>query len=147
MLRGRAFAVASATSIAIALIVGGCSSGKAGYGNATEGVFLAGCSPQHDPTRDDVCRCAYDEVTKQIPYSDYESINSDLQADPKRKLPDNVMQIVGDCAARIDFGARVPSGGSSSSSSTSSSSSSRSSGSSSGRSSSSSSASSSSSSR
>ena len=118
-------AVAAATAALVVLLVlvtGGCSSGKAGYGGATQQVFLAGCNPQRDATRDAVCRCAYDEVTKQIAYSDYESINSDLQADPSRRLPDNVMQIIGSCAARIDFGARIPPSATSSSSSSSSSS-------------------------
>jgi len=115
----RAVAVAIAALLLVAGVAG-CSSGKPGYGSATQGMWLRGCDPTNEGgTRDAVCRCAYDEITKQYPYESYASVDAAMKADPDKKLPDDIMQIIATCAINVELNGK---GGSSSSSASSSSS-------------------------
>jgi hypothetical protein len=77
-----------------------CSSSSRGYSPDTEGAFMASCTVnQQQP--EPVCKCTYDEITRQIPYDRYLELDKELQADPN-KVPDDVVHIVSDCGSRVN---------------------------------------------
>jgi hypothetical protein len=119
---------AVAVAIAVLLVVAGaagCSSGKPSYGSGTRAMFLQSCDPDKaGGDRDAVCRCAYDEITQHYSYDSFSSVDDAMKADPGRKLPDDIMQIIATCAINVGLtgnpGGSTSSSGSSSSSSSSS---------------------------
>jgi hypothetical protein len=47
-----------------------------------------------------VCKCTYDEITRQVSFDRYVELDKELQADPN-KVPDELVRIVSDCASRV----------------------------------------------
>ncbi|HEY2814928.1 MAG TPA: hypothetical protein VGJ03_15785 [Acidimicrobiales bacterium] len=91
--------VAAAITVGLGFtLVAACSGGVHGYGNDTEGAFMESCAvKQQQPEA--VCRCTYQEITQRIPFDSYVELDKELQKDPKA-VPDELMQIVSDCASR-----------------------------------------------
>lgn len=97
-----------------ALLGGACSSSSRGYSGDTEGAFLESCTVrQGQPVP--VCKCTYDEITRQIPFDRYVELDKELQADPN-KVPDELVRIVADCGSRVNTTITTSSSSSSSSS-------------------------------
>ena len=77
-----------------------CSGSSRGYSADTEGAFMESCTVnQGQPVP--VCKCTYDEITRQISFDRYVEIDKELQADPD-KVPDDVLRIVADCGSRVN---------------------------------------------
>ena len=121
MLRRLLVAVALCALLGVA-----CSNSARGYSGDTEGAFMESCTVrQGQPER--VCKCTYDEITRQITFERYVEIDKQLQADPDA-VPDELVHIVAACGSAATStttsSTSTTSSGSSSNSSTSSSSSS-----------------------
>jgi hypothetical protein len=96
-----------------ALLVVGCSKSSRGYSGDTEGAFMESCTVgQGQPAQ--VCKCTYDEITRQISFDRYVELDKELQADPN-KVPDELVRIVSDCASRVSSSTSSSSSSSSSS--------------------------------
>ena len=105
-----------------ALLGAGCSDSRRDYSADTEGAFMEACTvDQAQPAP--VCKCTYDEITRQIPFDRYVELDEELQADPN-EVPDDVIRIVADCGSRVTSSSSTSSSSSSFRSSSSSSSSS-----------------------
>ncbi|GEM_PF-2592874 len=82
----------------IALVLAACSGGASDYGNDTEGAFMESCTVnQQQPQA--VCKCTYDQIRQQYPFSRYVELDKQLQKDPKA-VPDDLLRIVADCASQ-----------------------------------------------
>jgi hypothetical protein len=93
----------------------GCSKTSHSYSRDTEGAFMESCTvKQGQPER--VCKCTYDEITRQLPFDRYVELDKQLQKEPEA-VPDDLIRIVSDCASRTDSSSSSSSGSSSSSSS------------------------------
>lgn len=95
-----------------------CSDSAKGYSPDTEGAFMEACTVNQGQSVP-VCKCTYDEITRQIPFDRYVELDKELQADPN-KVPDDVIRIVADCGSRVNNSSSSSGSGSSSSSSSSS---------------------------
>ena len=83
-----------------ALLGAACSKPSKGYSGDTEGAFMESCTVgQGQPAQ--VCKCTYDEITRQISFDRYVELDKELQADPN-KVPDELVRIVSDCASRVN---------------------------------------------
>jgi hypothetical protein len=103
-----------------ALLGVACSKSSRGYSGDTEGAFMESCTVnQGQPAP--VCKCTYDEITRQIPFDRYVELDKQLQADPN-KVPEDLIRIVSDCGSRANTTTTVTTTTSSSSSSSASSS-------------------------
>ena len=113
-----------ARRISVVLAVGallsvGCSDSRRDYSADTEGAFMEACTvDQAQPAP--VCKCTYDEITRQVPFDRYVELDKELQADPN-KVPDEVIRLVADCGSRVNTSSSSSSSSSSSTSSASSS--------------------------
>jgi predicted small secreted protein len=88
-----------------------CSNSNRGYSGDTEGAFMTSCTVnQGQPVP--VCKCTYDEITRQIPFDRYVELDKQLQADPN-KVPDELIRVVSDCASRVNSTSTSPSSSSS----------------------------------
>jgi hypothetical protein len=94
------------------LTAGGCRSSSKGYGAGTEAVYLRACNPGRDRTQEPVCRCAYDEIRRTIPFDRYRALDDQLAKDPS-KIPEEITRIVADCASQ-GKGSNTPDGSDSS---------------------------------
>ena len=81
-----------------ALLGVACSKSSRGYSGDTEGAFMESCTVRQGQP-EPVCKCTYDEITRQIPFDRYVELDKQLQADPN-KVPDELVRIVADCASR-----------------------------------------------
>ena len=73
---------------------------EAGYSDATETVFLESCTAGLGAGGRAVCRCAYDEVVRTVPFASYERIDLELRDDPGT-IPTDLQLIVADCTAQV----------------------------------------------
>jgi hypothetical protein len=94
--------------------VAACSKSSRGYSGDTEGAFMESCTVGQGQPQP-VCKCTYDEITRQIPFKRYVELDKELQADPN-KVPDELVRIVSDCGSRVNTTTTSSSSSSSSSS-------------------------------
>jgi hypothetical protein len=104
-----------------ALLGVACSSSSRGYSGDTEGAFMESCTVRQGQPAP-VCKCTYDEISRQIPFDRYVELDKELQADPN-KVPDELIRIVADCGSRVNTTTTTTTSSSSSSDSSTSSSS------------------------
>jgi hypothetical protein len=87
------------------LLLGACAGQRdpTGYGDTTQKNFHTGCvaSAKNDSQlsaseADDYCTCSYNRIVKDIPFSEFKKINSDLSDDPG-PLPPKMQTIRDDC--------------------------------------------------
>jgi hypothetical protein len=87
------------------LLLGACAGQRdpTGYGKTTQENFHKGCvaSAKNDSNMSaskasDYCTCSYNRIVKDIPFSEFKKINSDLSDDPA-PLPDKMLTIRDDC--------------------------------------------------
>ncbi len=78
----------------------GAQSTPTKYGDTTRRNFQEGCVEVGKEQRLDdpagVCRCAYAQIVKRIPFKDFKQTYVDLEEDPG-PLPDRYVQIVQGC--------------------------------------------------
>jgi hypothetical protein len=89
-----------ATVMLVLLLVAACSKSSRGYSGDTEGAFMESCTVRQGQPQL-VCKCTYDEITRQISFDRYVEIDKQLQADPDA-VPDDLIRIVSDCASRVN---------------------------------------------
>jgi hypothetical protein len=87
-----------ALAVAVALLLLGCSSNNHGYTSATETAFMAACQAGQTGS-EPICRCAYDEIVRQIPFDTYVDYDRRIRKDPK-DVPPDIVRIVADCGSR-----------------------------------------------
>jgi|SRR3954466_3189177 hypothetical protein len=89
------------------LLLGACAGQRdpTGYGDTTKKNFHAGCiDASKDPKGSNMsaakaeayCNCNYAKIVKQIPFSEFKKINSDLSDNPG-PLPKEMLKIRDDC--------------------------------------------------
>lgn len=92
-------------AVVLLLALSACSGRQViprGYGDTTSKNFQKGCvatAGSKEVQIDNpagVCRCAYDRVVKEIPFSEFKKVNSKLQDKPG-PLPANFVKIITDC--------------------------------------------------
>jgi hypothetical protein len=89
-----------ASLVLVLLLVAACSKASKGYSGDTEGAFMESCTVnQGQPTA--ICKCTYDEITRQIPFDRYVEIDKQLQKDPNA-VPDDLIHLVSDCGSRTN---------------------------------------------
>jgi hypothetical protein len=89
-----------ATVLLVVLLVAACSKSSRGYSVDTEGAFMESCTVRQGQPQL-VCKCTYDEITRQIPFDRYVEFDKELQADPNA-VPDELIRIVSDCGSRVN---------------------------------------------
>jgi hypothetical protein len=85
----------------VAALVAGCGDpGTDGYSRATEAVFLESCTAGLGPGGQAVCRCAYDELTRTVPFAEYRRIDRQLRDDPET-VPSRISALVTGCTEEV----------------------------------------------
>jgi hypothetical protein len=83
-----------------ALLGAACSKASKGYSGDTEGAFMTSCTVKQGQPQA-ICKCTYDEITRQIPFDRYVEIDKQLQKD-QNAVPDELIHIVSDCSSRTN---------------------------------------------
>src|SRR5258705_5238681 len=88
----------AAAVILIVLLGAACSKANNGYTEDVTNPFLVSCT-QREAQADQLCRCIYDEITRQIPFDRYVELDKEMQKDDKF-VPDELTRIASDCGSR-----------------------------------------------
>jgi hypothetical protein len=86
--------------LAVCVLLLACSKPSKGYSGDTEGAFMESCTVKQGQPQA-ICKCTYDEITRQIPFDRYVEIDKQLQKD-QNAVPDELIHIVSDCSSRTN---------------------------------------------
>lgn len=67
---------------------------------------MASCTAQQTQP-EPLCKCAYDEIVRQIPFDTYVEYDRQLRKDPGA-VPEDIKRIVSDCASRPGISSSSP---------------------------------------
>jgi hypothetical protein len=82
------------------VLLAACSSTSHGYGGSTEAAFLETCTHKENQP-EQMCRCIYDEISRQIPFDRYVELDKQMQKDDKF-VPDELVRAAADCSSRLN---------------------------------------------
>lgn len=84
---------------AVVLAVGCGEDGGEGYSAETEAQFMASCVASVQEGEESLCQCIYDGMAKDVPFDEFEKLDRRLSDDPDAELPEDVNDLVMECAA------------------------------------------------
>ncbi|MEY2433684.1 MAG: hypothetical protein QOC92_3409 [Acidimicrobiaceae bacterium] len=86
--------------IFVLAVAAACSSGGHGYGGATEAAFMETCTHKESQPAQ-MCKCIYDEISRQVPFDRYVELDKQMQKDDKF-VPDELVRAAADCSSRLN---------------------------------------------